>query len=259
MRLNRKVAIVTGGASGIGRATAMLFAGEGARVAIADINSAGGMETVEHIKLQKGEAVFIPTDVSKLADARALAAQTVKHFGRIDVLVNVAGIAAFHNIEQTEEHELDRVLSVNLKSIFFCAQAVIPHMKQAGGGSIVNTASITGIVGAPGLAAYSASKGAIITLTRTMALELAEANIRVNCLCPATVDTPMVREALAKAANPAQAREQNLKRHPLGRFATPEDVANFALFLASDESSFVTGGTHIIDGGAILARRWKED
>lgn len=257
MRLKNKVAIITGSASGIGRATALLFAQEGAKIIVADSNESGGAETISLIRKKNHEGIFLPTDVSKSTDAKNLAARALEQFGKIDVLVNAAGIGSFHSTEETAEAELDRVLDINLKSIFFCSQAIIPHMKKSGG-SIINLSSITGIVGAPGMAAYTATKGAIITLTRTMALELAESQIRVNCLCPASIDTPMLQNSFNRAADPAKAREQNIKRHPLGRLGTAEDVAQFALFLASDESSFVTGGTHVIDGGATLARRWKE-
>jgi 2-keto-3-deoxy-L-fuconate dehydrogenase len=135
---------------------------------------------------------------------------------------------------------------------------VIPLMRDAGGGAIVNMSSITGIVGAPGMAAYSTSKGAIITLTRTLALEVAENGIRVNCICPASIDTPMLRASFDRQPDPEAARARNVKRHPLGRLGTADEVASLALFLASDEASFITGGTYVIDGGALLARRWKE-
>lgn len=255
MRLKNKVAIITGAASGIGRATALLFAREGAKVVIADINSAGGNSTVREIESLKGEGYFVLTDVAKSDDARELAASSIERFGRIDILANVAGIGSFLSLEQTTEDELDRVLNVNVKGVFFCSQSVVPHLRNSGGGSIINVASINGLCGAPGLAAYSASKGAIISLTRTLALELAEAKIRVNCLCPASVDTPILQSAFAATGDPERARLENIKRHPLGRLATPEDVALYALFLASDESSFVTGGIHVIDGGASVTRR----
>ena len=258
MRLSGKTAIITGAASGIGRAAAVLFAREGACVVIVDINGAGAAETLRLTQERGAEAVSVTADLSRERDAAHVIEQAINKFGRIDILFNNAGVNSYTSTLETDETELDRVFGVNVKSIFFLARACIPHMTRAGAGSIINTSSITGIVGAPGMAAYSASKGAIITLTRTLALELAEAGIRVNCICPASIDTPMLSESFERTSDAAHARAQNIKRHPLGRLGTPEDVAYFALFLASDESAWVTGGTHVIDGGASIARRWKE-
>ena len=258
MRLVDKVAIVTGAASGIGRASAVLFAREGAKVAIVDIDSHGISETLRVIESEGGKAECVIADVSKEEDTARIADRTSNAFGRIDILFNNAAVSSFKSVVETDESEIDRVMNVNVKGMFFCSKAVIPHLQVAGGGSIVNTSSITGIVGAPGMAVYSASKGAIITFTRTLALEQAEAEIRVNCICPASIDTPMLTTAFERTQDPTEARAQNVKRHPLGRLGTPEDVAYLALFLASDEASFITGGTFVVDGGASLARRWKE-
>jgi NAD(P)-dependent dehydrogenase (short-subunit alcohol dehydrogenase family) len=257
MRLKDKIAIITGAAGGIGRASALLFAREGARVAVVDMDE-NGAATVDEIERAGGEAIFIKANVSAEALAQAAVAQAVGSFGGVDILFNNAAVSNFKGVIETDEAEIDRVLGTNVKSVFFCSKAVIPHMKRAGGGSIINTSSITGIVGAPGMAAYSTSKGAIITLTRTMALEHAEDGVRVNCLCPASIDTPMLQSSFDRQPDPRAARAANVKRHPIGRLGTAEDVAFFALFLASDESSFVTGGTHLIDGGASIARRWRE-
>jgi len=258
MRLLEKVAIVTGAASGIGRASALLFAREGARVVVVDIDAQGIAETLSAIESEGGKAQSVIADVSKEKDAQRIADHTTNVFGNIDILFNNAAVSSFKSVLETDEAEIDRVMNVNVKGTFFCSKAVIPHMHRAGGGSIVTTSSITGIVGAPGMAVYSASKGAIITFTRTLALEQAEAGIRVNCICPASIDTPMLTTAFEKTDDPVKARAQNVKRHPLGRLGTPEDVAWLALFLASDEASFITGGTFVIDGGASLARRWQE-
>ena len=258
MRLLEKVAIVTGAASGIGRASALLFAREGARVVVVDIDARGAAETRGFIESEGGKAQSVIADVSKEQEAKTIADHTTNAFGRIDILFNNAAVSSFKSVLETDEAEIDRVMNVNVKGTFFCSKAVIPHLHRAGGGSIVTTSSITGIVGAPGMAAYAASKGAIITFTRTLALEQAEAGIRVNCICPASIDTPMLTTAFEKAEDPVKARAQNVKRHPLGRLGTAEDVAWLALFLASDEASFITGGTFVIDGGASLARRWRE-
>jgi NAD(P)-dependent dehydrogenase (short-subunit alcohol dehydrogenase family) len=258
MRLADKVAIVTGGGSGIGRAAALRFAAEGAAVAVADVSDTAARETQAQIANAGGRAIAVVGDLSRTEAARTLVEHTAAAFGTPTVLLSSAGITAFGSVEERDGDELDRVLGINVRSIWLCAQAVIPLMRDAGGGSIVNLSSITGIVGAPGMAAYATSKGAIITLTRTLALEVAESQIRVNCICPASIDTPMLRASFDRLPDPEAARARNVKRHPLGRFGTPEDVANLALFLASDESSFITGGTYVIDGGASIARRWQE-
>jgi 2-keto-3-deoxy-L-fuconate dehydrogenase len=258
MRLKDKVAIVTGGGSGIGRAAALRFAAEGAAVAIADVSDAAARETQAQIAGAGGRAIAIVGDLSRTDVVHTLVDRTAAELGAATVLLNSAGITAFGTVEERDVDDLDRVFGINVRSIWLCAQAVIPRMRAAGGGSIVNLSSITGIVGAPGMAAYATSKGAIITLTRTLALEVAEAQIRVNCICPASIDTPMLQASFDRLADPEAARAQNVRRHPLGRFGTPEDVASLALFLASDESSFITGGTYVIDGGASIARRWQE-
>jgi NAD(P)-dependent dehydrogenase (short-subunit alcohol dehydrogenase family) len=261
MRLAGKVAIVTGASSGIGQAVALRFAREGARVMLTDLDGPRLQVTQGLVRGAGGGASACMTgDISTPGVADAIATAAVEEFGAIDILLNSAAVTAFGTVEDAaaDASDLDRMLSINVRGAWLLARAVIPHMRAAGGGSIVQLASITGIVGAPGMAAYSTSKGAIITLTRTLALELAEHQIRVNCICPASIDTPMLQASFDRLEDPAAARARNVKRHPLGRFGTPEDVANLALFLASDESAFITGGTHVIDGGALLARRWAE-
>lgn len=258
MRLASKVAIITGSGSGIGRASALLFAREGAQVVVVDIHEKDAAQTAEDVNQSGGSALALQADVSNQSGCVSIVAKTIEAYGRVDILFNNAGVSSFKSVVETDEAEIDHVLGTNVKSVFFLSQATIPYMKRQGGGSIINNSSITGIVGAPGMAAYATSKGAIITLTRTMALEHAEDGIRVNCICPASIDTPMLRRALGRMEDPDYARSQNIKRHPLGRLGTPEDIAYFALFLASDESSFVTGGTHVVDGGALIARGWRE-
>jgi NAD(P)-dependent dehydrogenase (short-subunit alcohol dehydrogenase family) len=258
MRLANKVAIVTGSGSGIGRASALLFAREGAQVVVVDIDEKDAAQTAEDAKQSGGSVLVLQADVSNQRSCASIVEKAVEAYGRVDILFNNAGVASFKPVIETDEAEIDRVLGTNVKSVFFLSQAAIPPMKRQGNGSIINNASITGIVGAPGMAAYATSKGAIITLTRTMALEHAEDGIRVNCICPASIDTPMLHQALGRTPDPDYALSQNIKRHPLGRLGTPEDIAYFALFLASDESSFVTGGTHVVDGGALIARGWRE-
>jgi NAD(P)-dependent dehydrogenase (short-subunit alcohol dehydrogenase family) len=258
VRLAGKVAVVTGGGSGIGRASAMCFAREGARLVIVDLDAAAVGTTASGIERDGGMAIGVPGDVARGEDVEKVIERTVQAFGRPTILLNNAATSSFGTLVESPAQELDRVLAVNVRSAWVCARAVIPLMREAGGGAIVNMSSITGIVGAPGMAAYSTSKGAIISLTRTLALEVAEDGIRVNCICPASIDTPMLQASFDRQPDPEAARARNVKRHPLGRFGTPDDVANLALFLASDEASFITGGTYVIDGGALLARRWQE-
>jgi NAD(P)-dependent dehydrogenase (short-subunit alcohol dehydrogenase family) len=257
-RLPGKVALVTGAARGIGRAVATRFAREGARVAVCDLDAAGLEDLSAEIAAAGGEVLTAAGDVSDAAYVRAVVAAVIERFGALSILVNNAATAGFGTVVDTAPAVLDRVMAVNLGSMWVCAQAAIPHMQAGRSGAIVNMASITGIVGAPGLAAYATSKGAIITFTRTLALELAETGVRVNCICPASIETPMLQASFDRQADPAAARASNVKRHPLGRLGTPDDVANLALFLASDEALFITGGTYVIDGGALLARRWQE-
>ena len=258
MRLAGQVAIVTGGGSGIGRASAVRFAREGARVTVVDLDAAAADAVAGEIARDGGAAFGVVGDASREDDVATMVERTVQAYGSPTVLVNSAATSAFGTLAESPVQELDRVMRVNVGSAWICARAVVPLMRAAAGGAIVNLSSITGIVGAPGMAAYSTSKGAVSTLTRTLALELAEEGIRVNCICPASIDTPMLQASFDRQADPQAARARNVKRHPLGRLGTAEDVANLALFLASDEAAFITGGTYVVDGGALLARRWQE-
>lgn len=250
--------MITGAGGGVGRAAAMRFAREGAAVAVADIRQEAAKETAELIASSGGQAFAVALDVSDDFQVKAAVTEVIAKLGRIDILYNNAAVTSLKSVEHIDDAEIDRVLNINVKSMFYCCRAVLPGMIARKAGAIVNNASITGIVGAPGMAAYSTSKGAIITFTRTLALEQAENGIRVNCICPASIDTPMLQASFNATPDPARARANNIKRHPLGRLGTPDDVANLALFLASDEASFITGGTYVIDGGATLARRWRE-
>jgi len=258
MRLAGQVAIVTGSGSGIGRASAVRFAREGASVTVVDLDASAADAVAGEIAGEGGAAFGVAGDASREDDVATMVERTLQAYGSPTVLVNSAATTSFGTLAESPVQELDRVMRVNVGSAWICARAVIPLMRAARGGAIVNLSSITGIVGAPGMAAYSTSKGAIITLTRTLALELAEEGIRVNCICPASIDTPMLQASFDRQADPQAARARNVKRHPLGRLGTAEDVANLALFLASDEAAFITGGTYVVDGGALLARRWQE-
>ncbi len=254
MRLQDKVAIITGAASGIGRATAILFAREGAKVAVVDINAEEGRTTTASINEQTGEAIFIQADLSQSKDAQRVVDETVQEYGRVDVLHNNAGILIFGNVVDCTEEEWDQIMAVNLKSAFLLSKYAIPEMIKIEGGSIVNTASVGGIVGAENASAYAASKGGMIQLTRSMALDYGPKNIRVNCICPGSTETPMLRhvwqvegQSLGKGVDAM--RELYLHGRPLRMIGTPEDMANAALYLASDESRFVTGICLVVDGG----------
>jgi len=260
MRLRGKVAIVTGAGSGIGRAAATRFSREGASVFATDRDEAALHATLHTIRNEGGVAAGATHDLVHPASPEAIVSAARVAFERADVLLHCAAVSSFGRVEDglPDAADLDRVWAVNVRSTWLLARAVVPRMRESGGGAIIILSSITGIVGAPGMAAYAATKGALLTLSRTLALEVADAGIRVNALCPASVDTPMLEEAFERQGDAVAARARNVKRHPLGRLATPDDVANLALFLASDEAAFITGGTYVIDGGALLARRWAE-
>jgi NAD(P)-dependent dehydrogenase (short-subunit alcohol dehydrogenase family) len=251
MRLKGKVAVVTGGARGIGRASAILFAKEGAKVMVADNRSDLGRETARLIEETGGQAHFLLTDVTDEAQVKAMVDDTVARWRRLDILLNNAGIVLVKFLEDTTAAEWDRVMSVNLKSIFLAVKHVVPHMRRQRAGVILNTASINSFIGQFKLPVYSASKGAVLLLTKSLALDYGGDNIRVNCICPGITDTPMLREHLEASSDPAAAMRERQARVPLGRFLTPQDIARAALYLVSDESDGVTGIAHVVDGGLI--------
>jgi len=246
-RLKEKVVLITGIASGIGRATATIFAQEGAKVVGADVNQEKGQEVIEAIKRAGGEAIFVEADVSETSDVKRLVKKALA-YGRIDVLFNNAGVELVKKLKDTTEEEWDRIVKINLRSVFLCCKSIIPEMIQKGGGVIINNASVAGLVGSFS-PAYSAAKGGIIALTKTLAVELASDNIRVNCICPGAIETPMLRRVLKKQGDPELIRRERVKSYPIGRFGKPEEIAHTALFLASDESSFMTGAVVAVDGG----------
>ena len=251
MQLTGKVALITGGASGIGRATSELFAREGAAVVIADVNAEAGQAAVEKITRPGGHAIFESADVTSARDCRRLVERAIGEFGKIDILFNNAGIMRRATILDLSEEEWDRVMAVNVKSIYLLSRQVIPHMQKAGGGSIINTASGWGLTGGAKAAVYCASKGAVVLLTKAMAVDHGSQNIRVNCICPGDTDTDMLRgEATQLGENNERFLAEAAKR-PLGRVGTPEEIAQAALYLASDASSFVTGTALVVDGGGL--------
>ena len=245
MRISDKVAIITGAASGIGRATAILFAKEGGKVVVADKNEVGGNETVDLIRSDGGQAIFDYVNVTSATDIQGMVKTTINTYGKLNILVNNAGIAIRLPVVDLSEEDWDRNIDVNLKSIYLSSKYAIPRMIENSGGSIVNIASIYGIVGGRIRAAYAASKGGVVNLTRSMALDYALHKIRVNCVCPGFVNTPLLKNIL-KNKEEYQALAD---LHPMGRLGDMLEIALGVLYLASDESSFVTGIALPIDGG----------
>jgi len=244
MRLEGKGALITGGASGIGRAIAERFAREGARVLVTDYAEAG-VETAQAIEAAGGKAKFFRADISDSAQVRQMAGAALQFCANVDILCNAAGILYYGTILETSEETWARVMGVNLTGTFLCCRAILPHMIERGSGSIINLASTTGAHDACAhAAAYVTSKGGVMLLTRAMAIDHAKAGIRVNALCPGPTDTPMLRQAMTPEQLEAFART-----YPMGRLGRPEELANGALFLASDEASFVTGTAFYVDGG----------
>jgi NAD(P)-dependent dehydrogenase (short-subunit alcohol dehydrogenase family) len=242
-KLNGKVAIVTGASSGIGKATAIAFAREGALVAVAARRESEGEETVREIREAGGEATFVKTDVSRASDVEALVNRTLETYGRLDCAFNNAGIGIAGPLTDLSEEEWDRLMDVNLKGTWLCLKYQIPAMLRQGGGAIVNMASITGVVGFPGISVYAATKGGVIALSRSAALECAKSGVRINSISPGLIETDMV------TSSPAEWLAQMTAAHPVGRMGKVEEVAEAVVWLCSDAASFVTGHNMIIDGG----------
>lgn len=251
MRLDNKAVIITGGASGIGAASALLFAEEGAKVVIADVNEENINTFVEALGDKGFSAYGIKCDVSDESEVKALIQLTVEKYGKVDVIFNNAGTILPKALVEVEEDEWDRLFQVNVKSMFLTAKFAIPYLKETKG-SIINMASMTGVVGQQNNAAYSATKGAVIALTKAMALDYAPFQVRINSISPAGVRTPLLETWLELQEDPAKASETQDRSHMLGRTATSLEIAKVALFLASDDSSFITGENIVTDGGATL-------
>ncbi len=249
MRLKDKVSVITGAGAGIGKATALRFAQEGANLVVADRDETAGEEVVRQIKQSGKEAAFVYTDVSISEDCRRLMEKTYETFKRIDILVNNAGIYVQGDITSTTEEDWKRILSVNVDGIFYCSRHAVPYMIKAGGGSIVHVGSEAGIVGIKNQLAYNVSKAAAIMMAKSMAIDLAPHNIRVNAVCPGTTETPLVKAAIEQSSDPTQARGVLESCRPANRLGRPEEIASAILFIASDEPGYATGSSLVIDGG----------
>jgi NAD(P)-dependent dehydrogenase (short-subunit alcohol dehydrogenase family) len=252
--------IVTGGAHGMGRATALEFAREGAHVAVADVDDIAGHETLEGLRETRGHGLFVKADVSKAEGCRRVVEEAVETLGGVDVLFNNVGIQpqdSYRNVEETTEEQWDRILDVNLKSYFLMSKYVIPELRRRGGGVIINNASVQGLQSMKGVPAYAASKGGVLSLTRQMAVEYAAEGIRVVAICPGTIDTEMVRASARQEPGGLEAALARYGRsHPIGRIGTGQDIANVVLFLASDKASFMTGEYVCVDGGYMALGAW---
>jgi NAD(P)-dependent dehydrogenase (short-subunit alcohol dehydrogenase family) len=246
-----KRALITGGASGIGRATALLFGEAGAAVAVVDVDAASGHAVVQEITRRGGQALFVRADVSRAADCQRAVQRTVERFGGLDILFNNAGMIRRTTVLDITEDEWDRVMAVNVKSIYLMSRCAIPVMAERGGGVIVNTASGWGLVGGRRAVSYCASKAAVVNMTRAMALDHGPQNIRVNCVCPGDTDTPMLRREAQQLEASEEAFLMEAARRPLGRVGSPEEIAQAVLYLVSDAASFVTGTPLVVDGGGL--------
>ena len=249
MRLQDKVVIITGAGGGMGRTAALMFAGQGARVVVAEFGEAAGVETVRQVEASGGRATFVKVDVSDETEARAMVDHAVATYGRLDVLYNNAGIMpeADHSVTDTDVAVWDQVMAVNVRGVYLGCKFAIPQMIAGGGGSIINIASFVALVGCSvPQDAYTASKGALLALTRSLAVQFGPNGIRTNAICPGPVETPMLMDWLVKDE---EAKRIRLARNPTGRFGKPEEIVNMAIYLASDESRWTNGAQLVVDGG----------
>jgi meso-butanediol dehydrogenase/(S,S)-butanediol dehydrogenase/diacetyl reductase len=252
MRLAGKIAIITGASAGIGRASVLLFAREGAKIAAVDLDDVGIKTLGQEVTASGGEALAVRADVSKADEVQRVVHAVIERFGRVDILFNNVGIVLHGKLHTISEAEWDRTMTTNVKSMYLLSREVIPVFLRQGGGVILNTSSATALRSVPDRVAYSTSKGAVLALTRSMAVDYVRDHIRVNCLCPGTVDTPSFRQRMAAFPDPEEALRQFVARQPMGRLGTADEVAQAALYLVSDEAQFVTGAAFSIDGGMAI-------
>lgn len=251
MKLKEKTVIITGAGSGIGKETAILFAKEGATVVVNDLNRASGQKTVEEINSNQGSAIFIQGDITEAKDVEHLVEETIDRFGRIDILFNNAGISGVGKLHEIEEEQWEKVLHVNVTGVYLVSKYVIPYMMKQQSGSIINMSSCIAEIGLADRASYAASKGAVLSLTKSMQVDYAPYNLRINALMPGTIYTPFVEDYISKSANPEETIITIKKRQLGGDLGKPIDVAHAALFLASDESKFIMGSPIYVDGGVV--------
>src|SRR5215469_2953915 len=251
LSLEGKVALITGGASGIGRGIAIRLSEMGAAVALLDIDQQNGKASASEIASRGCKSLFIPADVRSAQDCKRAVAEALQAFGKIDILCNNAGIAIRKSVENLSEDEWDLAVDVTLKSVFLLSREALPHMMKASGGSIINTASGWGLKGGPQAASYCAAKGGVVNLTRAMAIDYGKHNIRVNCVCPGDVDTPMLHNECAQLGRSRETFMKEAAARPIARVGTPEDVASAVLFLASPMSAWITGACLVVDGGGV--------
>ena len=249
--LKNKRVIITGGASGIGKATVELFAEEGAAVAIVDINDADGKALAKEMRDSGGEAIYIHCDVTRVEDCQRAVQKTIDQLGGLDILFNNAGTIRRADVVETSEDEWDKVMAVNVKSVFLMSKYAVPVMEEAGGGVIINSGSGWGLKGGANAVSYCASKGAVVNMTRAMAIDHGPQNIRVNCVCPGDTDTPMLREEAVQVGQDEESFMVEAADRPLGRYGEPSEVAQAVLYLGSDAASYVTGAALVVDGGGV--------